>query len=110
MKPIEDTESPVLVRTDFSDQKVWDDISALIQEPKDPFFPNTEILDNQEYEGASTEEISSMKKEMEDFNQLYENTFVRFGVTLLEILPVGIIITLLSAAILRRREIFPATR
>lgn len=67
-------------------------------------------LQKMEDEGASAEEIGSMKKEMEGFNQLYENTFVRFGVTLLEILPVGIVITLLSAAILRRREIFPATR
>ena len=63
MKPIEDTESPVLVRTDFSDQKVWDDISEVIQEPKDPFFPNTEILDNREYEGASSEGVRQLLEE-----------------------------------------------
>ena len=63
MKPFEDTESPVLIRTDFSDQKIWDEISALIQEPRDPFFPNTEILDNREYEGASTDGVRQLLEE-----------------------------------------------
>jgi len=58
--------------------------------------------------GASEEEISSKRTEMESFNQLYENPFIRFGVTLLEILPVGVIVTVLSAAILRKREVFSA--
>ena len=66
-------------------------------------------LDKMEEEGASPEEINSMRTQMEDFNRLYKNTFIRFGMTLIEILPVGIIITLISAAILRRREVLPAT-
>ena len=61
-------------------------------------------LEKMESEGASAEEISSMRTEMQNFNQLYENTFIRFGVTLMEILPVGIVITLISAAILKTRE------
>jgi hypothetical protein len=66
-------------------------------------------LEKMQNEGASQEEIRSMETEMENFNKLYENTFIRFGITLMEILPVGIVITLLSAAILRRREVLPAT-
>lgn len=59
-------------------------------------------------DGASEEEISSKRTEMESFNKLYENFFIRFGVTLMEILPVGVIVTVLSAAILRKREAYSA--
>jgi hypothetical protein len=65
-------------------------------------------LEKMEAEGASAEEIHSMRIEMEGFNKMYQNTFIRFGVTLMEILPVGVVITLLSAAILRKREAFSA--
>lgn len=48
-----------------------------------------------------------MRIEMENFYELYKNPLIRFGVTLTEILPVGLVLTLLSAAILRKREILP---
>lgn len=54
-------------------------------------------------EGASTAEIDAMKADMQKWSELYQNFFVRFGMTLAEILPVGIIISLLSATILRRK-------
>jgi hypothetical protein len=38
----------------------------------------------------------------------YQNFFVRFAFTLMEIVPVGIIVTLISALLLRRREMLPA--
>ncbi|MEX2235761.1 MAG: DUF4199 domain-containing protein [Cyclobacteriaceae bacterium] len=65
----------------------------------------THYVEKMKNEGASDEEISSMRTEMEDLGRLYKNTFIRFGMTLMEILPVGIVITLLSAAILRKRLI-----
>jgi hypothetical protein len=60
-------------------------------------------------EGASTSEIEAMKKEMADFNVMYQNPLIRFAITVTEILPVGLIITLISAALLRKKEIFPAS-
>ena len=59
-------------------------------------------LEKMEKEGASQEEISSMRTHMEAFNELYENTFVRFGITMIDIVPVGLVITLISAAFLKR--------
>ena len=59
-------------------------------------------LEKMRKEGATQEEIASMQTEMEAFNEMYENTFIRFGITLIEILPVGLIITLISALMLKR--------
>ena len=70
----------------------------------------THYLKKMEQEGASEEEMTSMRSDMENFNRLYENTFIRFGLTLIEILPVGIVITLISAGILKRKEVLPATK
>jgi hypothetical protein len=55
--------------------------------------------------GASQDEIDKTTKEMAIMQQMYNNPFIRFGMTLFEILPVGIIVTLLSAAILRKKEV-----
>jgi hypothetical protein len=66
-------------------------------------------LDKMKKEGASDAEIAQERAEMEEFNEQYKNPFIRFGVTLMEILPVGIIITLISAALLRRKEFLPST-
>jgi hypothetical protein len=62
-----------------------------------------------EKQGATAGEIEAMKKEMADFNVMYKNLFIRFPMTLMEILPVGLIVTLISAAVLRKKEIFPAS-
>jgi len=52
-------------------------------------------------DGAAQEELADMK-------EIYKNPFARFGITLTEILPVGIIIVFVSAGVLRKREILPA--
>ena len=55
--------------------------------------------------GASQEEIDKTTNEMASMQEMYKNPIIRFGMTLMEILPVGIIVTLLSAAILRKKEV-----
>lgn len=55
--------------------------------------------------GAPQEEIDQTTKQMADMGELYKNPIIRFGMTLTEILPVGIIVTLLSAVILRKKEV-----
>lgn len=65
-----------------------------------------EIRKNATNETEMLEKIESSKKMME----LYDaNPLVRFGFTLLEVLPVGIVITLLSAALLKRKNFLPPT-
>ncbi|MCI0697625.1 DUF4199 domain-containing protein [candidate division KSB1 bacterium] len=58
--------------------------------------------------GASPDEIAQKVKEMVDMKEMQKNPLLRFAMTLAIILPVGIIITLISAAVLRRKEFLPA--
>lgn len=60
------------------------------------------------HEGATQEEIDKTLKELTEMKEMYKNPLIRFGITMTEILPVGVIIALISAAILRRKEVLPA--
>lgn len=66
-------------------------------------------IDKMKASGASEAEVAKTETEMSEFMVMYQNFFVRFGFTLMEILPVGIIVTLISALLLRKREVLPAT-
>lgn len=65
-------------------------------------------IDKLKEKGVSAAEIDQEVKKMGDFKRIYSNPAIRFGMTLMEILPVGIIITLISAAVLRKKEFLPA--
>lgn len=58
-------------------------------------------------EGASEAEIEKTTKDMNEMKEIYKNFLPRFGITLMEIFPVGLAVTLLSASILRRKGILP---
>lgn len=59
-------------------------------------------------DGASEAKLAEAKLDLKQFEAMYSNPFIRFGFTLLEILPVGIIITLISAGLLRNSKFLPA--
>lgn len=53
--------------------------------------------------GARDEtERQAAVQQAESWRELYKNPLVRFGMTMMEIFPIGVLITLISAAILRR--------
>ncbi len=60
-------------------------------------------------EAKNEAELQAAMQEMENFKEWYKNPALRFGITLMEILPVGIVISLISALLLRRKEILPLT-
>ncbi|MBN8577472.1 MAG: DUF4199 domain-containing protein [Cytophagales bacterium] len=60
-------------------------------------------------EGLTEAEFQTKKAEMEAIWESYQNPIVRFGYTLLEIFPVGLILTLISAGLLRKKEFLPPT-
>ncbi|MEQ8363285.1 MAG: DUF4199 domain-containing protein [Cyclobacteriaceae bacterium] len=61
-----------------------------------------QYLEQMEKEGATATELDEMKVEMHSMAEMYKNPLIRFGMTLMEIVPVGLIITLLSAFLLKR--------
>ena len=58
--------------------------------------------------GATSDEVAATRKEMEEFSELYKNPAIRFGMTLFEIFPVGVLITLISSVLLRQKNILPS--
>jgi uncharacterized membrane protein len=54
--------------------------------------------------GATEFEIAAERRRMENFARLYRNPLVNVGFTLLEIVPVGLLVTLVSAAILKTKQ------
>ncbi len=58
--------------------------------------------------GATEAAIAAKTKEMETFKKMYRNPLFNAAMTFMEPFPVGLIMTLLSAAILRRRTPTPA--
>ena len=66
------------------------------------------VINKMKEKGASSDKVDQKIKEMEDMKKMYRNPVFRFGITIMEILPVGILITLISAALLRRKELLPA--
>jgi hypothetical protein len=65
-------------------------------------------IDKQRHKGVSAAELDLEIKKGEDTKRMYRDPAIRFGITLMEILPVGLIITSVSAAILRKKGILPA--
>ncbi|MEY3420362.1 MAG: hypothetical protein RIR48_647 [Bacteroidota bacterium] len=54
-------------------------------------------------EGAAQDVIEKTTNEMANFAELYKNPFFNAMITFAEILPVGLIVTLISSAILRKQ-------
>ena len=60
-------------------------------------------LDELRASGASQLEIDKQTKEMASFGKMYQNPFFNAMMTYVEILPVGLVVTLISALILKRK-------
>jgi hypothetical protein len=60
-------------------------------------------LDKLKASGASQTEIDKQTKEMADFARMYKNPLFNAMMTYAEILPVGLIVTLISSLILKRK-------
>lgn len=73
------------------------------------FIPNfmekysAHMIDELKSSGASQTEIDKQTKEMANFAVMYKNPFFNAMMTYVEILPVGLIVTLISSLILKRK-------
>lgn len=65
-------------------------------------------IENMRKEGATDAAIAKTTRDMAEFQRLYKNPLFNIGMTFMEIFPVGLIMTLVSAAILRRKTPHPS--
>jgi len=65
-------------------------------------------IDAMRAKGATDAAIAAKTKEMEKFKAMYNNALFNIAMTFIEPFPVGLIVTLVSAAILRKRNPAPA--
>ncbi len=64
-------------------------------------------LDRMRRSGATAEAIESKTREMAEFKAMYRNPLINVSYTFLEPLPVGVVMTLVSAGMLSRRRRAP---
>jgi len=73
------------------------------------FLPNflrdysAHVLEKMRASGAGAAAIAAKQSEMAQLARLYANPLFNVGMTFLEVFPVGLVVTLVSAGILRRR-------
>jgi hypothetical protein len=65
---------------------------------------SAQMLDELKASGANQIELDKETKKMEEFGRMYKNPFFNAMMTYLEILPVGLIVTLISSLILKRKN------
>jgi hypothetical protein len=61
------------------------------------------MMAKEEKSGATPEQLAAKRAEMDKMMTMYQNPLINSAMTLLEVFPVGLIMTAISAAILRRR-------
>lgn len=62
------------------------------------------VIEKARASGATAQEVQTKLQEMQQFKQLYSNPFLNVAFTFIEPFPVGFIITLISALILRKKK------
>jgi hypothetical protein len=75
---------------------------AFFQTIMDPYYENMRA-------GLTGAALEAKEKEIAQFIENYKNPIIRFGMSLVEIFPVGLAITLISAGLLRKKNFLPAS-
>ena len=63
------------------------------------------VIEKTKASGASEAVVQAKIQEMDKFKEMYKNPFFNAAMTFIEPFPVGLVITLISAAILRKRPL-----
>jgi hypothetical protein len=61
------------------------------------------VMEKERAEGATPDQLQATAQRMEAFKTLYQNPLVNIAFTFLEPFPVGFLVSLISAGVLRRR-------
>ncbi|MDP3492487.1 MAG: DUF4199 domain-containing protein [Hyphomonadaceae bacterium] len=66
------------------------------------------VIEAERAKGASAEAIAKLTQEGADFAAMYANPLARAAITFVEMFPLGVVISLISAALLRNSRFLPA--
>lgn len=66
------------------------------------------VLEEAREGGATEQELAARAAELARFREEYQNPLIKAGYTLLEVFPIGLVVSLISAAILRRQNRTPS--
>lgn len=65
------------------------------------------MIEQARADGAGAEEIAKLQADQVDFAAMYANPVIRMGITFIEMFPIGVVISLVSAALLRNSRFLP---
>ena len=68
------------------------------------------LIEQQKAKGVSAEELAKLSADMATFKMQYANPLFRLPMVFIEIFPVGVLVSLVSAGLLRRPSFLPARR
>ena len=63
------------------------------------------VIEKARASGASQQAIDAQLQQMKSFKAMYDNPFINAAITFTEPFPIGLIVTLISAAILRKKAV-----
>jgi hypothetical protein len=66
------------------------------------------MIEQAQQEGASAERIARLTEEGESFAKMYANPAIRVAITFVEMFPIGVLISIVSAWLLRNSRFLPA--
>lgn len=66
------------------------------------------MLAQEQAKGASAADLAKLSAQMDDFKAQYANPLYRWPMTFIEIFPVGVLVSLISAALLCNPRVLPA--
>lgn len=87
----------------------WEGVQAVMHMDFATSYGNA-MLEQARARGASPDEIARMTAELADFKVQYADPLFRLPMTFAEIFPVGVLVSLLSAALLRSPRFLPMRR
>ncbi len=69
---------------------------------------NAAMIAKAEAEHVSAEKLAAVRAQAAQFQAIYDNPLLRFPMTMVEMLPVGVVVALVSAALFRNPRFLPA--
>ena len=87
----------------------WEAVQSMMHMDFASSYANA-IIASQKAKGASAEALARLSAEMETFKVQYANPLYRLPMTFVEIFPVGVLVSLVSAGLLRNSRFLPVRR